>query len=300
MQQQTRQRTRRKRKSTPLPEKRRRKKQTTRSSHANTTHQHMVNPPPPFHNNKKDGARRKTGSREKRGAENTTKEKQWCSGITCVLAQLRAHYPEHHQQERWRRKRRRRRRQTKRPHSHRYFDPHTNHHRYSTMTQPCHKNTTLNQQCRDREHKRWEGEGESGTQFLHRTSPPTTNTTTQDRRGTGAILEGTEQCEGERHNARCRTQSEHGATRSPPPRHSTGPQGKQQGGHQHTDGESVTLPPFTHHATHHPRQHATIHDGPTHHHCEGGAHRGYPTTRTAHTYTHHPHTTHLAMEHCAT
>nr|DAS34302.1 MAG TPA: hypothetical protein [Caudoviricetes sp.] len=35
--------------------------------------------------------------------------------------------------------------------------PNTNHHRYSTMTQPCHKDTTLNQQCCDREHKRWRG-----------------------------------------------------------------------------------------------------------------------------------------------
>nr|DAK24058.1 MAG TPA: hypothetical protein [Caudoviricetes sp.] len=85
------------------------------------------------------------------------------------------------------------------------------------------------------------------------------------------------------------------------PRHSTGPQDKQQGGHQHTDGghrtqdwEPVTLPPFTHHATHHPLCHPTIHDGPTLHQREGGVDRGYPTTRTAQTRAHHPHTTHLA------
>ena len=51
------------------------------------------------------------------------------------------------------------------------------------------------------------------------------------------------------------------------------------------DGESVTQPPFTHHATHHPPCHPTIHEGPTLHQREGGADRGYPTTRTAQTHT---------------
>lgn len=56
----------------------------------------------------------------------------------------------------------------------------------------------------------------------------------------------------------------------------------------------VTQPPFTHHATHHPLYRPTVHDGPAHHHDEGGADRGYPTTRTPQTRTHHPHATHLA------
>ena len=73
-----------------------------------------------------------------------------------------------------------------------------------------------------------------------------------------------------------------GITTHTTPRYSIGPQGKRQGGRQHTDGESVTQPPFIRHATHH-------HNGPTHHHCEGGADRGYPTTRTPQTHTHHPH-----------
>lgn len=107
MQQQTRQRTTRERKSTPLPEKRGRTKQTTRSSHANQAHQHMVNHPPPFQQQKKGGGQRR---------ENTTRQTQWCSGITCVLAGLRAHHPEH-QQERQKRKRRRQRRQATRPHT---------------------------------------------------------------------------------------------------------------------------------------------------------------------------------------
>ena len=76
--------------------------------------------------------------------------------------------------------------------------------------------------------------------------------------------------------------------------HSTGPPHKQQGGHHTQDGEANTQPPFTHHATHHPLCHPTIHDGPTLHHDEGGADKGYPTTRTPQTHTHHPHTTHLA------
>nr|DAY13909.1 MAG TPA: hypothetical protein [Caudoviricetes sp.] len=120
MQQQTRQRERRKRQSTPLPKKRRRTRQTTRSRHANTTHRHMVNLSTAIPTEERRG--------EKREHNEGT---QWCSGITCVLAELRAHYPEHHQQERRRRKRKRKRkrkkgeeeerergRQTTRPHTH--------------------------------------------------------------------------------------------------------------------------------------------------------------------------------------
>lgn len=55
--------------------------------------------------------------------------------------------------------------------------PITNHHRYSTMTQPCHKDTALNQQCCDSKHK--------------------------GRRGTG-------QCKRDKSNLKGRTQSEHG------------------------------------------------------------------------------------------
>ena len=69
----------------------------------------------------------------------------------------------------------------------------------------------------------------------------------------------------------------------------------QKGDTTHKTGRPATQPPFPHHATHHPLCHPTIHDGPTHHHDEGGARRGYPTTRTPQTHAHHPHTTHLAM-----
>ena len=54
----------------------------------------MVKHTPPFHNNRKG---RGTKKGEERG--NTTRETQWCSGITCVLAGLRAHYPEHQHKE---------------------------------------------------------------------------------------------------------------------------------------------------------------------------------------------------------
>nr|DAR91599.1 MAG TPA: hypothetical protein [Caudoviricetes sp.] len=60
------------------------------------------------------------------------------------------------------------------------------------MTQPCHKDTTPNQQCYDREHKRWRGgqckrdennvKGGGGTQSehgdnTHHHTPPFNRTT---------------------------------------------------------------------------------------------------------------------------
>nr|DAD86918.1 MAG TPA: hypothetical protein [Siphoviridae sp. ctio73] len=65
----------------------------------------MVNhTPPPFQHTERLGKKR----REKRRRED--KETQWCSGITCVLAGLRAHYPEHRTTKRKRKRKRRRRR----------------------------------------------------------------------------------------------------------------------------------------------------------------------------------------------
>lgn len=175
------------------------------------------------------------------------------------------------------------------------------------MTQPCHKHTTLNQQCCDREHKRWEGGKESGAQFLHRTSPPTTNTATQDRRGTRTtrrertMRRGGGTMQDARPNPNT---GQHTTHHTPPFNKATGQTTRgtptHRRGHRHSTGRPTTLPPFTHHATHHPLCHPTIHDGPTHHQREGGAHRGYPTTRTPQTHTHHPHTTHPAMEQCTT
>ena len=103
MQQQTRQRQARKRKSTPLPEKRGRTRQTTNRSHANATVQHMVNTHTAIPLIERRGQERRGRKRR----DNTEQEQQWCSGITCVLAGLRAHYPEHQQTKRKRKKRRR-------------------------------------------------------------------------------------------------------------------------------------------------------------------------------------------------
>ena len=195
-----------------------------------------------------------------------------------MLAWLRAHYPEHQHKRKRKRKRKRedkRRDHTPSPpppfhntqhttHNTQRVDseqqaphallPNTNHHRYSKMTQPCHKDTALNQQCCDSEHKDREHREENGDntrqggQHNTRTPPPFNRTTTQTKGGTP-------------HTRR--------------------------GGQQHSR-PSLTMPP------HHPPCHPTIHDGPTLHHDEGGADRGYPTTRTAHRDTHPHHATHLA------
>ena len=111
---------------------------------------------------------------------------------------------------------------------------------------------------------------------------------------------GTRQCEGE---YPIRTRGQHTTTT---PRHSIGPQGKRQGGtptrrrgRQHADGETgstAALPSPCHPP---PQRHPTVHDSPTLHHNEGGADRGYPTTRTPQTHTHHPHTT-PGNEQCTT
>lgn len=137
--------------------------------------------------------------------------------------------------------------------------------------------------------------GHSSTTTHHHTSPPTTNTTTHKRKRSEDNIKGQEQCEGEG------TQSEHGASQHTPlpPFNRTTTQTK--GGRHHTNGghrhstesqqhyrPSLTMPP------HHPLCHPPFCDGPTHHHEEGEGGRGYPTTRTPQTHTHHPHTAHLA------
>ena len=68
----------------------------------------------------------------------------------------------------------------------------------------------------------------------------------------------------------------------------------ERGGHHAQDGESITLPPFNHHATHHHNGTPPSTTAPPTIRDEGGADRGYPTTRTPQTRTHHPHATRLA------
>ena len=179
------------------------------------------------------------------------------------------------------------------------------------MTQPCRKDTTLNQQCCNRKHKT---EGKGNTTFTMRPHTPHTPHTPPSRSPHTTQQYDNTHCAGqytpprfsthhalqkrEQNNARrtgdntrggdpTRRQGQH----TPPLPLFNETTTQTEGGHHTQDGESVTLPPFTHHATHHPPCHPTIHDGPTLHHDEGGADRGYPTTRTAQTYT-HPYTPH--------
>ena len=90
------------------------------------------------------------------------------------------------------------------------------------------------------------------------------------------------------------------------PRHSTRPPNKQKGdathqkgdadskreGHRHSAHPSLTMPPHPITPPHHPRH---PHPPPS----RGGAVRGYPTTRTAQTDTHH-HTPHTRQTHDTT
>lgn len=85
------------------------------------------------------------------------------------------------------------------------------------------------------------------------------------------------------------------ASQHTPPRHSIGPQGKRQGGRQHTDGEASNTAAL--HSPCHPPSAtppALLVMAPPTTTTRGREDRGYPTTRTPRTHTHHPHTTHPA------
>lgn len=183
------------------------------------------------------------------------------------------------------------------------------------MTQPCHKDTALNQQCCDSKHK--DGGGERNTTFTmtphtphtppsrsphttHHTQQPKekANSTTRgnamqgglDNAGYRIQFEDREHCEEDEGNTRQR-----GNTTHTTPRHSTGPLSKRKGRTPTLDGRvNAAAPPFHHHATHHRNGTPPSTIAPPTIHDEGGANRGYPTTRTPQTHTHHPHTTHPA------
>jgi len=157
------------------------------------------------------------------------------------------------------------------------------------MTQPCHKDTTLNQQHCDREHGRW-GEGEEKEKrdtTIHTETtrtPPHFPTHTEEkgetmRRELGTMREGGDpiQSRGNTQPPRPAIQHGHHANRRGTPTFN---------GESVTQPPFITMPPTIRYATH-PSAMAppTIHD-------EGGADRGYPTTRTAqtHTLTLTPHT----------
>ena len=198
----------------------------------------MVNHTPPFQTRGKTGEERRGAGRR----EQTTigrKETQWCSGITCVLAELRAHYPEHQHEE------------EEEEEDERQDHTHPSHHRYSTMTQPCRKTHTPNQQYCDSEHAEGAGEESSRTQLAptRNTPPPfTTRTTTpppsatRNTRGS-RTAQGAEPIDTGHHN------THHS-------RHSTPPPSEPEGDANTRTGGSVQhRPPFTRNAT--PPRHAT-------------------------------------------
>lgn len=88
-----------------------------------------------------------------------------------------------------------------------------------------------------------------------------------------------------------------GTPHNPPPPPFNGTTTQTKGGHHAQDGggqhssarPSITMPPTIHNGT---PPSATA---PPTTNARGRIDRGYPTTRTAQTRTHHPHTTHLAM-----
>lgn len=162
------------------------------------------------------------------------------------------------------------------------------------MTQPCHKDTALNQQCCDNEHK--DRRGERGTVHPPHFSTHNKHGNTRQKRN-GNDTRGTDNVKGGgRHNARCQPQPEHGDNTQPTTpaiqrdhhANKRGTPHTRRGGQQH-NRPSLTTPPTIRHAA------PPSTTAPPTTTTKGEAHRGYPTTRTAQTHTHHPHTTHPAM-----
>lgn len=130
-------------------------------------------------------------------------------------------------------------------------------------------------------------------QHTHRTSPPTTNITPHKREETRTIRkgEGTVREEsratgkGSRTTRKCRPNPKTGESQHYHSRHSIGPQGKRQGGRQHTDGDTdirwgvsntAALPSLCHPPPAMAPPSTTV---------RGRVDRGYPTTRTPQTHT---------------
>ena len=80
---------------------------TTRKTKGNETDSLLQSCPPNTlthgkHTHRHSTAERRAGEargREEEQQQQEERETQWCSGITCVLAELRAHYPEHQHKE---------------------------------------------------------------------------------------------------------------------------------------------------------------------------------------------------------
>ena len=224
-----------------------------------------------------------------------------------MLAELRAHYPEHQHT-----KKRKRTEKTNNETTHTItphttaLPPNTNHHRYSTMTHPCHKDTALNQHAvtantvKGMRKNRTRHNSTHHTHHTHHTphhTPPfITHTTLPHLTTHHATTHKTEKkrgrYEGSRTTRRCQTQSEHGAPQHtpPPPFNRTTTQTKR--GTPATDGrDGITAP-----ALHSPC-HPTTTMPPHHPQCPhpppmpGGADKGTPPHKGVRTDT-HPHTPH--------
>lgn len=179
------------------------------------------------------------------------------------------------------------------PHTtHTAIPPHTNHHHYSTMTQPCHKHTTLNQQCCDSEHKDRSGKRKriAEQDIAHHHTPshfPTCNTQHEkeqdNARGTGQRRMGNTM-------KRAGTTQRRGTTTTHHSRHSTGTLDKlegdantQTGGHHRSTRPSMLCHPTS-------SCHPPPNDSPTHLHEWGESNRRIPhhtNTTDRHTPTHH-------------
>ena len=232
----------------------------------------MVNHTPPFQTRGKTGEERRGAGR----GEQTTigrKETQWCSGITCVLAELRAHYPEHQHEE------------EEEEEDERQDHTHPSHHRYSAMTQPCRKTHTPNQQYCDSEHAEGAGEESNRTQLAptRNTPPPFTTRTTAPPHPQHAT-------QGEAGQHKAPNQSTRGITTRTTPaiqhRHPANRKGTPTRGREdqyNTARPSLAMPPRLVMPPHHPRR-------PAHHHewGEGGQRMPHHTNSTdTHTTTHH-------------
>lgn len=173
------------------------------------------------------------------------------------------------------------------PLTHRHSNPHTNHQRHFTMTQPCHKTHPLNQQCCDSRHK----EGKRRIQpftIRHHTHPHTLAL----QRSRLANKKGEPQYQAGGSILHPRHSSPYRPSHNTPLPPFNGDTTQTGGGHQHTDGRAtITAPTLQRYATppHHATHHPTI-PPPTTTTRGEGADRGYPTTRTAQRDT-HPHTT---------
>ena len=203
-------------------------------------------------------------------------------GDNCVLAELRAHYPEHRHNRRQRQDKTRQDKTTR---------PHATRRRHSTITQHYHKDTTLNQQRRDSKHTERQSDAKGAAQHKvpdppqtrgitarpprHSTQPPSEQQgeTPTRRRGHQRQTGGSPS-----HSRPSITQPPHPAT---PPHHPQCPHPppRRGGGAQRIPHHTKTTDRHTPPHTTHPAENSTRHNRSTHQHCSGMSRaRGTPQT----------------------